>query len=178
MKNLVLVFFMVLALCLIINAETIRTDYSFTGGMVKQDKACAVRAFNASGAPLITGQPVKLILDTSVMVIDDLSTDGPASNYLVFGITQSACDTGDYVTVVTGSMCNISFAASQSDTTTDGGLLISLSATEGYCQADAADTDFTATYSTPARAPIGYTLEEIGSNAATTGIKCFLYRRF
>jgi len=181
MKKFGLVFFMVLALIFAISAETIRSDMLFRGATIQQFKNNTVRCYNASGGPLIAGQAVVLYAATTpeTMAITSASTTGSSLNYKVLGVCQAACDTGDNVNVITGGYANVAIAASQTDTTTAGGLILGLSTTEGYCTSVAGSSAVESEFDTLGEAQvIGYTLEAIGSNAATTGTLCFIYPRF
>ena len=148
----------------------------YSGRNYLQETAEVMRVFNGEDAPLTAGQGVIRKINTPYLAVE---LGDSVSQYLFFGVVETGVDTDLPVNVIIAGDATIAVNASQTDTTTAGGLPIVLGANGKFDVLDSSafdDNDSTDLTIATEKRILGYTLEAVGSDAATT-VKAYIYKK-
>jgi hypothetical protein len=141
-----------------------------------QETAEVMKVFNGQDAPLTAGQGVIRKINTSYLAVE---LGDSVSQYMFFGVVKTAADTDMPTDIIIGGDATIAVNASQTDTTTAGGLPIVLGANGKFDVLDSSafsDTDSTDLVIAKVKRIVGYTLEAVDSDFATT-ISAYIYKK-
>jgi len=156
----------IIALSTVLMAATFR-PYDARG--ILEVPTEVVKVYNGYDAPLEAGNAV--IRDITETYLGVTLGDSATAQYLFYGVAKTACDTDGYVNVVIYGDAEATINASQSDTTTDGGLPIVLGDNGNFDvigASDWSDTESSDRVIGLNKRILGYTLEAVGSNSEAT----------